>query len=128
MLEFWKEMTSKEELLGTKKEDKASSNKEKEVFAYIAGDVVEDVLILALDEKLKSWVLDFGVFFHARTDKECLKNYMQGDYGKVYLGDNKTCNIIGKRDVWMNLPNGGTWLFNGVKHILILKRNLIFIG
>lgn len=73
-------------------------------------------------------MIDSSVSFHPMENKECLKNYMQGDYDKVYFGDEMTCNIIGKGDAWLNLPNRGTWLLIDVRHIPNLKRILIFVS
>lgn len=50
------------------------------------------------------------------------------DNRKVYLGDDKACNIIGRGDVRLSLPNGGTWLLTDVRHIPSLKRNLISVS
>lgn len=49
-------------------------------------------------------------------------------YGKVYLRDNKACYIVDKGDVWLNLPNGDIWFFNGVRHIPKLKIKLNYVG
>lgn len=62
--------------MGIEKKTK-QDNKEKEAFVDIAGDVIKDALILTLDEKLKSWVLDSNASFHVILNKECLKNYVQ---------------------------------------------------
>lgn len=51
---------------------------------------------------------------------------MQGDIDKVFLGDDKPCNIVGKGDV--SLLNGGIWMLNDVHHVPCLKKKLISIG
>lgn len=73
-------------------------------------------------------MINSGVSFHATSNKELLKNYMQGDLGKVFLGDDKPCNIVSMGDVLISLPNGGTWMLNDVSRVLCLKRNLILVG
>lgn len=48
------------------------------------------------------------------------------DLGKVFLGDNKACNIIGKGDV--ELSNSLIWKLKDVKPIPCLKKNLISVS
>ena len=72
--------------------------------------------------------LQTGASFHATTYREYLKKYVQGDFGKFYLGNDEPCNIIGKGDVQIKLPNGGIWKLNDVRHVPSLKRNLLLVG
>ena len=51
----------------------------------------EDVLLLSLESIDDSWVLDFGVSFHATPHRGYFIDYVQGDFGLVYLGDNEPC-------------------------------------
>ncbi|XXG79495.1 hypothetical protein AAC387_Pa09g0546 [Persea americana] len=111
-----------------KKNKQKNGNKDNEASANVAGDAVQDALILAFDYKSESWVIDSGASFHAIAHKEYLKNYVQGDFGKVYLGDDEPCDIIGKGDVQIKLPNGSIWKLNDVRHVPSLKRNLISVG
>ena len=111
-----------------KKNKQKNGNKDNEASANVAGDAVQDALILAFDYKSESWVIDSGASFHATAHKEYLKNYVQGDFGKVYLGDDEPCDIIGKGDVQIKLPNGSIWQLNDVRHVPSLKRNLISVG
>lgn len=73
-------------------------------------------------------MIDSGASFHATSNKELLKNYIQGDIDKVFLGVDKPHNIVGKGDVLISLPNEGTWMLNDVQHVPYLKRNLISVG
>ncbi|CAA0830927.1 Unknown protein, partial [Striga hermonthica] len=41
--------------------------------------------------KDESWVLDSGASFHATSQKELFKNYVLGNLGKVYLGNEQSC-------------------------------------
>lgn len=75
----------------------------------IASDDIEDALIFAFDYKSESWLIDYGVSFHATANKKCLKNDVQCDLKKVYLGNDKTCNIIGKGDIQISFANKTTW-------------------
>lgn len=55
-------------------------------------------------------------------------NYEKGQFGNVFLGDNKACEIAGKGDVLLLLEGGKTWLLKDVRHVPKLKRNLISVG
>ena len=53
-------------------------------------------MILSLTGSSESWVIDSGASFHATYCHEMFQDYMKGDLGKVYLGDDELCNIISK--------------------------------
>lgn len=46
----------------------------------------------------------------------------------MFLGDDKPCNIVGKGDVLISLPNESIWMLIDVRHVPCLKRNLISVG
>ena len=58
---------------------------------------------------------------------ELLSNYVPGKFGKVYLTDGKSLDIIGRGDINIRTFNGSVWTLNNVKHFPALKRNLISI-
>jgi hypothetical protein len=68
---------------------------EKNQEANVAGDVLRDTLILSLDNITNSWVLDSGASFHATPHKKYFQEYVQGDFGQVYLGDDEPCKLLG---------------------------------
>ena len=51
--------------------------------------------IISLDNIKDSWVLDSMASFHATTHN--FLDCVQGDFGQVYLGDDKSCKLVGKR-------------------------------
>ena len=63
--------------------------------ANVTSDVLQDVLILSLENIIDTWVVDLGASFHATSDKKHFHDNVQGDFGQVQLGDDKTCKIIG---------------------------------
>ena len=63
----------------------------------------EDALLLSLESVDDSWVLDFGVSFHATPHRGYFINYVQGDFGLVYLGDNEPCQIVRKGKIKIKL-------------------------
>ncbi|WJZ95352.1 hypothetical protein VitviT2T_014128 [Vitis vinifera] len=52
----------------------------------------------------------------------------RGDFGKVYLADGSTLDVVGLGDVRISLANGSVWFLEKVRYIPNLKRNLIFVG
>jgi hypothetical protein len=86
-----------------------------------------DTLICSLESKEESWVLESVASFHATSQKEFFKNYVSGNLGKVYLGNEQSCEIVGKGDVKIKL-NGSVWELKNVRHIPNLTKNLISVG
>jgi len=86
-----------------------------------------DTLICSLESKEESWVLDSGASFHATSQKEFFRNYVPGDLGKVYLGNEQSCKIVDKGEVKIKL-NGSVWELRNVRHFPDLTKNLIFVG
>jgi len=60
-------------------------------------------------------------------EKDLLSNYISGRFGKVYLTDGKSLDIVGKGDINIKTSNGSLWTLHNVRHIPALKRNLISI-
>ena len=85
-------------------------------------------MLLTADNLLDDWVLDSGVSFHTTPHQEIIQNYVEGDFGKVYLDDGEALDVVGMRDVRIILPNGSVWLSQKVLHIPDLRRNLISVG
>ena len=55
----------------------------------------EDPLLLSLESVDDSRVLDSGASFHATPHRGYFIDYVQEDFGLVYLGDNEPCQIVG---------------------------------
>jgi ATP-binding cassette subfamily B (MDR/TAP) protein 1 len=103
------------------KKDDGNSN------ANCVSEEADNCLICAFESKMESWVLDSGASFHATSHMDLFENYISGNFGKVYLGDDQACDITGKGDVKIQL-NGSVWKFNNVRHVPDLRKNLISIG
>jgi hypothetical protein len=91
-------------------------------------DVLQDALILSLDNTTESWVVDSGASFHATPHRKYFQDYVHGDYGHVYLGDDEPCQFVGMGKVKIKKKNGNQWLLREVRHIPYLRRNIISIG
>ena len=57
-----------------------------------------------------------------------MTNYVASDFGKVYLTNGESLNIVGLGDVRIKQPNGSVWILQKVRHIPELKKNLISVG
>ena len=51
-----------------------------------------------------------------------------GNFGKVYLADNKALEIEGKGDVCIKTTSGNQWTLEDVRYIPGIKKNLISVG
>jgi hypothetical protein len=74
-------------------------------------------LILSLDNITKYWVLDLGASFHATPHRKYFQNYVQGDFGQVYLADDEPCQIVGMGKVKIKKKNRNQWFLKEVIHI-----------
>ncbi|KAK4484813.1 hypothetical protein RD792_007410 [Penstemon davidsonii] len=106
----------------------APKNQTAKIEANVAStSTQDDVLICSLESKEESWVLDSGASFHATSQKRLFGEYVSGNLGKVYLGDDQPCDIVGKGTVKIKL-NGSEWKLKDVRHIPDLRKNLISVG
>lgn len=64
---------------------------------------LDDALICSLESKTKLWVLDLGVSFHATSSRELFENHVSSNLGKVNLGNDHACDVIGKDKVQIKL-------------------------
>ena len=107
---------------------KNQNQKHEEDYTNVIIEEVHDALILSVDSPMESWILDSGASFHSTSYKECMQSYVASNFGKVYLADDEILKIVGKGDVQLNIANGIVWKLKNVRHIPVLKRNLISIG
>ncbi|KAH9313171.1 hypothetical protein KI387_028206, partial [Taxus chinensis] len=91
--------------------DKKNKKEETKEVNVATGDVCQDALILSLDNIAESWVLDPGASFHATPHRHYFTDFVQGDFGHVYLGDDEPYIIVGKGCVRVKMQNGNTWCF-----------------
>jgi hypothetical protein len=59
---------------------------------------------------------------------EILKDYVARDFGKVYLADGPTLNIVGMGNVRIKVYSDVVWKLHNVRHVPKLKKNLISVG
>ncbi|KAL2239399.1 UNVERIFIED_CONTAM: Retrovirus-related Pol polyprotein from transposon TNT 1-94 [Sesamum indicum] len=114
---------------GHMKSECRAPKKEKEGWtANAATEEITDALLLSVSSSSDDWVVDSGASFHSCSNKDIMEPYTSGDFGLVYLADNKPLKIVGKGDVRIKSTNGSCWTLHDVRHIPGLKRNLISVG
>ncbi|KAL2250008.1 UNVERIFIED_CONTAM: Retrovirus-related Pol polyprotein from transposon TNT 1-94 [Sesamum indicum] len=114
---------------GHMKSECRAPKKEKEGrTANVATEEITDALLLSVSSSSDDWVVDSGASFHSCSNKDIMEPYTSGDFGLVYLADNKPLKIVGKGDVRIKSTNGSCWTLHDVRHIPGLKRNLISVG
>jgi hypothetical protein len=55
-------------------------------------------------------------------------DYVQGDFGRVHLGDDAPCKIVGMGKVKIKKRNGNQWSLKEVRHLPYLRKNTISTG
>ena len=60
--------------------------------------------------------------------KDWLKEYKQIDGGKVLMGNNIACQIVGIGNISIRMFDGSVKILSGVRHVPNLHQNLISIG
>lgn len=70
---------------------------------------VQDALLLFDDNFIDSQMLDSEASFHTSTPHENMEKYIAGDYGKVYLIDEESLDIINMDDVFLKMSNESIW-------------------
>nr|KYP32301.1 Retrovirus-related Pol polyprotein from transposon TNT 1-94 [Cajanus cajan] len=114
---------------GHMKSECRAPKKEKEGrTANAAIEETVDALLLSVSSSSDDWVMDSGASFHSCSRRDIMEPYTTGDFGMVYLADNKPLKIVGKGDVRIKYANGSCWTLRDVRHIPGLKRNLISVG
>lgn len=59
---------------------------------------------------------------------EMLDSFKSSDFGFVYLGDDKTCTIIGNGKIKIALDGGGVCTLSEARYVPELRKNLISLG
>ncbi|KAH9762165.1 hypothetical protein KPL70_000710 [Citrus sinensis] len=86
-------------------------------------------LLVASNNNIKGqWVLDSGCSFHLCPDKSLFHTYKSMDGGRVLMGNNNVCKIVGMGSVKIEMLDGSVQILSDVRHAPRLKRNLISLG
>ena len=118
----------------------SSSVKIKEINAIVShedsddGDIcftscLDTTLLVATDDLLMhDWILDLGASFHVTPHKEWFITYDASCKGRVCLGNDYACEIIGVGDVQLKFQHGSTFTMKNVRHVPKLTKSLISAG
>ena len=87
--------------------------------------MLQYALILALDNISDYWVVDSGASCHAKPHRKFVHDYVPGGFGRVLLGDDEPCKIVGMGKVQIKLNDGNEWMLKYVRRIISMKRNRI---
>ncbi|KAH9681558.1 CCHC-type domain-containing protein [Citrus sinensis] len=115
-------------------EKKKKESQEKSGDAAVAVDDGSDGyqnadLLAASNSNTKGqWVIDSGCSFHLCPDKTLFYKYEAVDGGRVLIGNNNVCNIVGIGSVKIKMFYGTIRSLHKVRHAPRLKRNLISLG
>jgi hypothetical protein len=111
-----------------KNQCKASKKEAERNSTNVVANRAQEAMILSVDSPLDSWVLDSRASFHTTSIREILENYVSGDFGKVYLADGTTLDVVGIGHVRIRIHVDSVWKMKKVRHVPELKKNLIFVG
>ena len=101
---------------------KSSNTNEGETTAVATdGDVlftvsVEDACVYTSSSSF-NWILDSGASHHVTPCKDSFVSYNPGDYGRVHLGNNHFCSIVGVGDVQIKMKDGQDILLKQIRHV-----------
>ena len=68
-------------------------------------------------------MLDSGALFHATLQRDFFENYVPDNLGKAYLGNEQSCDIVGKCVVKIKLSRS-IWELKSIIHISYMKKKL----
>ena len=88
----------------------------------------DDLLCVSSVKCTDAWVLDSGCSYHMTPHREWFNSFKSGDFGYVYLGDDKPCIIKGMGQVKIALDDGGVRTLSQVRYVPEVKKNLISLG
>ncbi|KAH9767149.1 hypothetical protein KPL71_011170 [Citrus sinensis] len=87
-----------------------------------------DVCVATEEVQKGKWILDSGCTFHMSPCQNFFSEYHKIDGGKVMMGNNAVCKVIGIGNISLKLHNGTIREVKQVRHVPDLKRNLISLG
>ncbi|PON54809.1 LOW QUALITY PROTEIN: Gag-Pol-related retrotransposon family protein [Trema orientale] len=98
--------------------------------AVIVDDGYEssEVLSISESENSKEWVMDSGCSYHMCPREDWFMDYQEVDGGKVLMGNNMACKVMGIGSISIRMFDGVTRILKNVRHVPELKRSLISLG
>lgn len=87
-----------------------------------------DVLLVPEEAYNEEWILDLRCSFHMTPNLEWFEFYKDADAGKVLMGNNLACEVIGIRTVGIKMADGSVKVLIEVRHVPDLKRNVFHLA
>ena len=87
-----------------------------------------DVLTVATDSSHTDWVMDSGCTFHMTPRRDWLYDFRKVNGGKVLMGNDNACEIIGIGSVKFRMWDGSYKVLENVRLVPKLRRNLVSLG
>lgn len=87
-------------------------------------DNVEVLNVSKVDSR-KEWIIDSGCSFHMCPTRSRFETYIELDGGHVIIDNNTSCKVLDIRTIRLKMFDGMEKLFQEVRYIPKLKRNLI---
>lgn len=78
-----------------------------------------------MNQNSKKWVMDSGSSYHMCPRREWFKSYEAVNGGKVLMGNNIACSIVGIDTISIRMFDGTIKTLMNMRHVPELKRNLI---
>ena len=88
---------------------------------------VEDACVYTSSSSF-DWILDSRASHHVTPCNESFVSYNPGDYGRVHLGNNHCCSIIGVGDIQIKMKDGQDIFLKQVRHLPEMRMSLISMG
>lgn len=80
------------------------------------------------DVILHDWILDSRASFHVTPHKEWFTTYDAKRTGRVCLGNDYACEIMGEGDMQLKFKQGSIFTLKNIRHVPNLTKSLISSG
>lgn len=86
-----------------------------------------NILVLSMSSLEETLIMDYGQLLCYMICWHVV-DYIKGYFEKIFIGDDETCNIVGRVDIQLNMSNITVLKLEDVKHFLSFHKILISIG
>lgn len=86
------------------------------------------VLAVTEHDSSEEWILDSGCSYHMCPNKDWIANYQSLNGGKILLGNNASCKVVGISTLKIKMFDGIVRALTDVRQVPDLRKNLISLG
>ena len=72
---------------------------------------------MSSEDPKDQWILDSGCTFHMTPRLDWLFNYKPQNHGKVLMGNNQACDVLGSGSIKIRLKDGSHKIITEVRYI-----------